>query len=184
MTVIDTRAASRMRIVTAVVEDHPGVLTRVTGMIRRRGFNIGGLSVGRVEASGRSRLTLAVDAGHAEVDQVRKQLDRLVEVIAVADLTGCPRLVHELAMVRLAAAGRDREPALDQVRRHGARVLESSPGELVAELSAEPAGVEAFVEAVGPYGILELARSGPVAMARAAVPAAVGPSALRWSPPD
>jgi len=65
---------SSLRILTAVVEDHPGVLTRVAGMVRRRGFNIQGLSVGPTDEHGRSRMTLTVDAGHAEVDQVQKQL--------------------------------------------------------------------------------------------------------------
>ena len=85
-------APERLRVLTAVVEDHPGVLTRVSGMIRRRGFNIQGLSVGPTGQPGRSRLTLTVDAGHAEVDQVQKQLERLIEVIEVSDLTEAPRL--------------------------------------------------------------------------------------------
>src|ERR1041385_2814766 len=78
-----TPEPSRLRILTAVVVDHPGVLTRVAGMVRRRGFNIQGLSVGPTDEHGRSRMTLTVDAGHAEVDQVQKQLERLIEVIEI-----------------------------------------------------------------------------------------------------
>jgi len=103
---------SSLRVLTAVVEDHPGVLTRVAGMVRRRGFNIQGLSVGPTDAHGRSRMTLSVDAGHAEVDQVQKQLDRLIEVIAVEDLTDVPRLSRELALVKLAVTGPQRDRAV------------------------------------------------------------------------
>src|SRR5919109_1287111 len=95
---------SRLRVLTAVVEDHPGVLSRVSGMIRRRGFNIQGLSVGPTGMPGRSRMTLTVDAGHAEVDQVEKQLDRLIEVLEIEDLTEAPRINRELALVKLAVA--------------------------------------------------------------------------------
>src|SRR5258708_11145482 len=88
---------ARLRVLTAVVVDHPGVLTRVAGMVRRRGFNIQGLSVGPTDANGRSRMTLTVDAGHAEVDQVKKQLDRLIEVIEIEDLTESSKLSQDLA---------------------------------------------------------------------------------------
>src|SRR5437588_8034421 len=118
---------SRLRVLTAVVQDHPGVLTRVSGMVRRRGFNIQGLSVGPTDRSGRSRMTLTVDAGHAEVDQVQKQLDRLVEVIAVEDLTEAPKLSRELALVKLAVASPERERAIAEVDRFGGRIVDAGP---------------------------------------------------------
>src|SRR5437763_17126904 len=89
----------RLRVLTAVVENHPGVLSRVSGMVRRRGFNIQTLSVGPTNDDSRSRMTLTVHAGHAEVDQVEKQLDRMVEVIEIEDLTGRPKLIREMALV-------------------------------------------------------------------------------------
>src|SRR5262249_28484829 len=104
-------APDRLRVLTALVEDHPRVLTRGSGMIRRRGFNIQSLSVGPTDEAGRSRLTLTVDAGHAEVDQVQKQLERLIEVIEVEDLTEAPRLSRELALVKLAVTGPRRDRA-------------------------------------------------------------------------
>src|ERR1700716_1204698 len=91
-----------LRVLTAVVEDNPGVLMRVSGMIRRRGFNIQGLSVGPTNRAGRSRMTLTVAAGPAEVDQVQKQLDRLIEVIEIEDVTEAPKVSRELALVKLA----------------------------------------------------------------------------------
>ena len=153
-----------LRVLTAVVEDHPGVLSRMSGMIRRRGFNIQGLSVGPTEVPGRSRLTLTVDAGHAEVDQVEKQLDRLVEVIEIEDLTDAPRLSRELALVKLAVSGPRRESALAEVDGFGGRVVDAGPEHVIVEVSGEFDRVERFLEALRPHGVVELARSGPVAM--------------------
>lgn len=157
-------AVSRLRILTAVVEDHPGVLSRVSGMIRRRGFNIQGLSVGPTGEPGRSRMTLSVDAGHAEVDQVEKQLDRLIEVIEVEDLTEQPRLVREMALVKLSVSGPLRERAVEEVDSFGGRVLDAAGGHVIVEICGDIQRVECFLERLRHYGILELARSGPVAM--------------------
>lgn len=154
----------RLRVLTAVVEDHPGVLTRVAGMVRRRGFNIQGLSVGPTEEPGRSRMTLTVDAGHAEVDQVHKQLDRLIEVLEVQDLTEAPRLSRELALVKLMVSGPRRDRAVADVDRFGGRVVDAGAGYVIVEVSGEFERVERFLDALRPYGIADLARSGPVAM--------------------
>src|SRR5690348_7207765 len=159
-------APARLRVLTAIVEDHPGVLTRVASMIRRRGFNIQGLSVGPTDERGRSRMTLTVDAGHAEVDQVQKQLDRLIEVIAVEDLTEAPRLSRELALVKLAVTGPQRDRAVAEVDRFGGRVVDAGREYVIVEVSGEFDRVESFLEALRPYGIADLARSGPVAMSK------------------
>ena len=155
---------SRLRILTVVVMDHPGVLTRVAGMVRRRGFNIQGLSVGPTDEHGRSRMTLSVHAGHAEVDQVHKQLDRLIEVIEVEDLTESSRLSRELALVKLAVRGPQRDRAVAEVDRFGGRVVDAGAEHVIVEVSGEFERVERFLELLRPYGIAELARSGPVAM--------------------
>ena len=155
---------SSLRVLTAVVVDHPGVLTRVAGMGRRRGFNIQGLSVGPTDEHGRSRMTLTVDAGHAEVDQVQKQLDRLIEVIEVEDLTESPRLSRELALVKLAVTGPERDCAVAEVDRFGGRVVDAGETHVIVEVSGEFDRVERFLGLLRPYGVVELARSGPVAM--------------------
>jgi acetolactate synthase-1/3 small subunit len=157
---------SSLRVLTAVVQDNPGVLTRVAGMVRRRGFNIQGLSVGPTDAHGRSRMTLTVDAGHAEVDQVKKQLDRLIEVIATEDLTDAPKLSRELAMVKLAVTGPLRDRAVADVDRFGGRVVDAAPEHVIVEVSGELDSVERFLEALRPYGVVDVARSGPVAMSK------------------
>lgn len=160
------RSTTKSRVLSVLVEDHPGVLSRVSGMIRRRGFNIQSLSVGPSDRPGFSRMTLAVDAGHAEVDQVEKQLDRLIEVIEIEDLTDRPMILRELAIVKLEAAGPRRERLVAAVDRFGGRVVEANPKTIVVEVSGDFDKVEGFLELLRPYGIVDLARSGPMAMSR------------------
>jgi len=160
------RSTTKSRVLSVLVQDHPGVLSRVSGMIRRRGFNIQSLSVGPSDRPGRSRMTLAVDAGHAEVDQVEKQLDRLIEVIEIEDLTDRPMILRELAIVKLEAAGPQREKLVAAVDRFGGRVVEANPRTIVVEVSGDFDKVERFLELLRPYGIVDLARSGPMAMSR------------------
>jgi acetolactate synthase-1/3 small subunit len=148
---------SRLRLLAVTVENHPGVMSRVSGMIRRRGFNIQTITVGPSTVEGRSRMTLTVDAGYAEVDQVAKQLDRLIEVISVEDITEAPTYSRELLIARLDSI----PPTVEQ---YGAR---KAGGSLV-ELTADTETIEDFIEFLKPYGIQELARTGPVAMRRSA----------------
>ncbi|MDQ6791751.1 MAG: acetolactate synthase small subunit [Candidatus Dormibacteraeota bacterium] len=166
MTTPEIARAQRLRVLTAVVEDHPGVLSRVSGMIRRRGFNIHGLSVGPTGVPGRSRMTLTVDAGHAEVDQVEKQLDRLIEVLEIEDLTETPRINRELALVKLAVDEGSRSRALTEIDRLGGRVLDEDREQLIVELSGEFERVEIALEALRSFRIVDLARSGPVAISK------------------
>src|SRR5437763_4623103 len=124
----------RLRLLAVTVENHPGVMSRVSGMIRRRGFNIQTITVGPSTVEGRSRMTLTVDAGHAEVDQVAKQLDRLVEVISVEDITEAPTYSRELLIARLDAVPPTTEPL-------GAR----RDGEHLVATTADPGTTEAFI---------------------------------------
>jgi acetolactate synthase-1/3 small subunit len=158
--------ADRVRVLSVVVEDHPGVLFRVSGLIRRRGFNIEGLSVGPIDVDGRSRMTLTVHAGHAEVDQVQKQLDKMIEVIEVTDITDDPILTRELLIARVEGEGAARRAVESEVQRFGARVLDTGPESVIVELAADAAKVEEFLALMRRHGIKEMARSGPVAMRR------------------
>jgi acetolactate synthase-1/3 small subunit len=147
----------RLRLLAVTVENHAGVMSRVSGMIRRRGFNIQTITVGPSTVAGRSRMTLTVDAGYAEVDQVAKQLDRLIEVIAVEDITETANYSRELLIARL-----DKVPPT--VEQFGARRV----AENMVELTADTETIEDFIEFLRPFGIQELARTGPVAMRRSA----------------
>ena len=153
-------------MLSVVVEDHPGVLFRVSGLIRRRGFNIEGLSVGPIDEQGRSRMTLTVHAGHAEVDQVEKQLEKMIEVIEVTDITDDPILTRELVLARVSAANGERHAIETQLQKYGARILDAGPDSILVELAADAARVEEFLARMHAHGIKEMARSGPVAMRR------------------
>jgi acetolactate synthase-1/3 small subunit len=157
--------SDRVRVLSLVVEDHPGVLERVASQVRRRGFNIQSLTVGPV-SEGKSRMTVTVDAGHAEVDQVAKQVDKLVEVIEVHDITDDPIISRELMMARVDIPTHAREGFLAQISRYGGQVIDATGDSVIVELSAAPDRVEGFLELLRPYGLSELARSGPVAMRR------------------
>ena len=154
--------SERIRVLSVLVEDGPNTLSKVSGIIRRRGFHVRSISVGPAKEPGRSRLTLQVDHGHAEADQVRKQLERLVEVVEVEDLTGHDVHSRELVVAKVAAS---EVPSLLQ---RGARVLESGPEGTTVEFAGEGKDVGDFVDELLRHGIVDVARSGPVVMRRSA----------------
>ncbi|HEV2953818.1 MAG TPA: acetolactate synthase small subunit [Candidatus Dormibacteraeota bacterium] len=158
-----TPSESKLRTVNLLVEDHPGVMNRVSGMIRRRGFNIGDLSVGPTNEPGLSRMTLTVDAGHAEVDQVRKQLEKLIEVVDIADLTDDPTVMRELVIARLETAD---ETLVERLASFGGQIIDQGGSEVIIEMTIDCDEAETAVSLLRGYGIKELARSGPVAMRR------------------
>jgi acetolactate synthase-1/3 small subunit len=145
-----------------LVQDGSSTLTKVAGMIRRRGFHVRAITVGPSGEAGRSRMTLQVDAGHAEVDQVRKQLERLVEVLEIEDLTEHEVHSRELVVARVAAS------AVPGLVAKGARVLELGSVTTTIEFAGEGDDVASFVEELRRHGILDVVRSGPVVMRRTA----------------
>lgn len=151
-----------LRVLSVLVEDGSGTLTKVTGMIRRRGFHVRAITVGPSGEPGRIRMTLHIDAGHAEVDQVRKQLERLVEVVEIEDLTEHQVHRRELVVARVAAA------AVPGLVAKGARVLEPGTTSTTIEFAGEDDQVGTFVEELRRHGILDVVRSGPVVMRRTA----------------
>ncbi len=152
----------RLRVLSVVVEDGPGTLSKVSGLIRRRGFHVRAISVGPSREPGLVRMTLTVDSGHAEVDQVRKQLERLVEVVEVEDLTGHDVHSRELVVARVAAAD------LSDLIERGAKVLHSSPTGTTVEFVGDGSEVGDFVEELRRHGVQDVVRSGPVVMRRSA----------------
>lgn len=154
--------SQRVRVLSVLVEDGPNMLSKVSGVIRRRGFHVRSISVGPTSEKGRIRLTLQVDHGHAEADQVRKQLERLVEVVEVEDLTGHDVHARELVVAKVAAKG------LEGLLEKGAKVLSSGPDGTTVEFSGEGAEVGDFVSELARHGIVDVVRSGPVVMRRTA----------------
>jgi acetolactate synthase I/III small subunit len=147
----------------ALLQDHPGVLHRVASLIRRRGFNIDSLTVGRCEIPEVSRMTLVVDA---DVNQVTKQLNRLIEVLQVHDVTQDRPVIRETVLVKVDALAPNRGQLIDQAKSRGARVADVGTTNLMFELTDTPHAVDAFIELLRPAGIKEMSRTGQIAMAR------------------
>ena len=161
--------------IALVMQDHPGVLHRTVSLLRRRGYNIESLAVGRSEAAGESRMTLVVEAD--DVEQVTKQLDRLVEVLAVHDVTHHPITERETALLKVRATGAALAAVLAALDGDAARIADQDADGVVIEITDAPARVERFIERMRPFGIGELARTGRIALARGPTAAA----ASRWS---
>ena len=151
---------NRVRVLSLLVEDGPNMLTKVSGAVRRRGFHVRGISVGPSRQPGRSRITLEIDHGHAEADQVRKQLERLVEVLEVEDLTGDEMHSRELVVAKVAAS------ELGALLERGARILSTSSDGTTVEFSGDADEVSDFVHELARHGIVDVVRSGPVVMRR------------------
>src|SRR5438105_4734111 len=152
--------ATRVRVLSLLVEDGQNTLTKVSGVLRRRGFHVRGISIGPSRQPGRSRITLEIDHGHAEADQVRKQLERLVEVLEVEDLTGDDLHNRELVVATVAAA------EVQALIERGAKVLSSGPDGTTVEFSGGADEVSGFVDELIRHGIVDVVRSGPVVMRR------------------
>jgi acetolactate synthase-1/3 small subunit len=154
--------------IMALVQDHPGVLHRVISLLRRRGYNIESLTVGRSESPDVSRMTVVVDA--ESVEQVTKQLNRLIEVLKVQDVTDDRTVERETALVKVHAPAASRAGLIALTGAHGAKVVDVGVNTLVFELTETPDKVEAFVELLRPLGVKEMIRSGRIVMVRGAMP--------------
>ncbi len=159
--------------VTALVEDRPGVLNRVASLFRRRGFNIDSLAVGTTEESGISRMTIVVDGDAGVVEQVEKQLYKLIDVVKVSDLTNEDTVIRELALIKVSATPQQRREVLDLVEVFRAQTVDVTPTSMMLQLVAGAETLDAFVENLRPYGLKEMVRTGRVAMVRGAKSSAV-----------
>lgn len=158
-------------ILSVLVENQAGVLARVSSLFSRRGYNIEALSVGPTQNPEISRITIAVNVeGHA-LDQVIQQLDKLVNVIDIIELPASTSHHVELILVRVSAKGDDDRKRIDAVlEKHGAHVVEATSNSVAIQQTASPAGIEALLDELTPFGIMELTQSGVVAMGRTIKP--------------
>jgi acetolactate synthase I/III small subunit len=150
------------------VEDEPGVLTRVTSLFRRRGYNITSLTVGQTERPGISRMTVVVLTDDDGARRVEANLYKLVQVISVADVTGSPAVFRDLAMIKVSATQACRPGIMHLVHVFRARVIDLSPDTITIEITGAEDKIDGLLEVLRPYGVLEMARTGRVAMARGA----------------
>lgn len=160
-------------ILVATLDDEPGVLNRVTSLVRRRAFNIQALTVGPAEAPGTSRMTLVVESDEAGAKRVAAHLEKLLNVLKVELLTEKPSVVRYLALLRIAAPVAIRSQVLLVGSAFRAQVVDVAEDSVVLECSGSAEKLAALAEALRPYGLLELSRTGALAMARGAAPALV-----------
>jgi acetolactate synthase-1/3 small subunit len=156
-------------ILVAMVEDRPGVMQRVSGLFRRRNFNIDSITVGHSEKPGISRMTLTVTGDHAVLEQVMKQLNKLIEVLKVIELDKGSSVVRELALVKISTKNETaRAEVVSYVNIFRGRIVDVSRDSLIVEITGDSSKIDAFVNLVSSYGIRELARTGITAMSRGA----------------
>ncbi len=148
------------------VEDKPGVLARVTTLVRRRAFNIESLAVGHTDTAGVSSITIVVDTDDWGARRLEANLYKLVTVLRVVDVTRRPAVFRELAMIKVAATPETRPAIMQVVEVFRARAVDVSLDTLIVEITGSQEKIEGLVEVLKPYGILDVARTGRLAMAR------------------
>lgn len=152
--------------VSVSVENHPGVLARISGLISSRGFNIASLTVGETEDPRTSCMTIVIECQDEVVEQLMKQLNKLVEVIKVRNLTTQDFVARDLVLVRVKCPRAERTAVLEIAQIFGAKVVDVSHQSLMIEITGKEEKVGAFVDLLRSHGILEMVRTGAVAMSR------------------
>ena len=153
-------------VLSLLVEDKPGLLTRVAGLFARRGFNIESLAVGHSEIDGLSRITVVVDVEDLPLEQVTKQLNKLVNVIKIVELDPAQSVQREHLLIKVRVDNTTRSQVLEAVNLFRARVVDVSTDALVIEVTGDSGKTTAFLKVLEPYGIKEIAQSGLLAIGR------------------
>jgi acetolactate synthase-1/3 small subunit len=153
-------------VLVALVENKPGVLTRVASLFRRRGFNIESLTVGHTDSPEISRMTIVVDANKTDATMVEHNLYKLVNVIEVQDVTRQPAVTRDLALIKVAVNEKSRFEIVQLADIYRAKVVDVCPESMILEVTGPEAKIDSIAEMLQPYGILEMVRTGLVAMVR------------------
>jgi acetolactate synthase-1/3 small subunit len=149
-----------------LVEDESGVLTRLAGLFARRGFNIDSLAVGPAEKIGISRITMGVPGDERTIEQLTKQLYKLVNILKVQDITNIPCVERELMLLKVNTTANTRSEILDIVRIFRARVVDLADHSLTIEVTGDPGKMSAIEKMLSKFGISEIARTGKIALVR------------------
>lgn len=158
-------------VLSAIVQNVPGVLAHISGMLASRGYNIDSLAVGETEINGLSRMTFVVRGDDRVLEQVRKQLEKIVTVVSVQDISANDYVERDLMLIKVSAStGTKRSEIRELAEIFRARIVDVGPEELMIEISGRENKVQAFVERMRPYGINELVRTGRIAMVRGSNP--------------
>src|SRR6516225_7346115 len=153
-------------VLSALVHNQPGVLAHISGMLASRGFNIDSLAVGETEKPDLSRMTFVVHGDDAELAQVRKQLDKIVTVVKVLDISSENFVERDLMLIKVQATAPQRTEISLLIEMFRGRVVDIDHDTMMAEISGQESKVEAFIDLMRPYGIVELARTGRIALVR------------------
>jgi acetolactate synthase-1/3 small subunit len=153
-------------VLSALVQNQPGVLAHVSGMLASRGFNIDSLAVGETEDPQLSRMTFVVTGDDRVLEQVRKQLEKIVTIVKVLDISGEDFVERDLMLIKINAPSEKRVEILQIVEMFRGRIVDVGQADLMVEISGREQKIEAFIELVRSYGIQELARTGRIALVR------------------
>ena len=156
----------RKHILSILVENKPGVLTRISGLFARRGFNIDTLAVGPTDDESLSRITLTLDGAMHPIDQVTKQLHKLVNVIKIRDLEPADTVARELALFKISADGASRGEVMQVVEIFRGKIIDVTRRSVIVEITGTWEKIEAFERMVRPFGLVEMARTGEIAISR------------------
>ena len=155
------------RIISLLVEDHPGVLTRMSGMFTMRGINITSLTVSPCEKDGLSRMTVAIKGTESELEKVRKQISNLIEVVKVVDLKADEAIIRDLCLLKVHT--KDSEMRLEVMllaESYGAKIMDATLDSVIIELTEEPKKIDRFVDLMQHFGVKQLFRTGLTAIGR------------------
>jgi acetolactate synthase-1/3 small subunit len=153
-------------VLSALVQNVPGVLAHVAGMFASRGYNIDSLAVGETENAELSRMTFVVVGDDSVLEQVRKQLEKIVTVVRVDDISSQEFVERDLMLIKVHATAENRAQILELCSIFRGKVVDVSPDQVIVEISGQEKKIEAFIDLMRPFGIVELARTGRIAMVR------------------
>ncbi len=151
---------------SVLVEDKPGVLARIAALFSRRGFNIESLAVGATEQKNMSRMTIVVTAEETPLEQITKQLNKLINVIKIVEQDEDNSVSRELALIKIRADAGSRSQVIEAVNLFRAKVIDVSPESLTIEATGTPAKIEALLRVLEPFGVREIVQSGLVSLSR------------------
>lgn len=158
--------ATAEHILVALVEDKPGVLNRVSSLLRRRNFNIDSIAVGHTEQPNLSRMTFVVHGDDAKIEQVRKQLDKVIEVVKIVDITNNNPVARELALLKVKTTASTRSEIIQIVDIFRANIVDVSADSVIVEVTGDEEKVDSLLELLRGFGIKEMARTGRIALPR------------------
>jgi len=161
--------ATTKHTLVALVEDKPGVLNRMASLFRRRGFNIDSIVVGHSDVPHLSRATIVVDGATTMVEQVRKQLDKVVDVVKVSDITGDTLIARELALIKVKATSSTRSEIIEIVDIFRANIVDVASDSVTIEVTGDEEKIDSLLNLLRGFGIKEIARTGRIAMSRGSI---------------